>query len=1476
MARKPSGSPHYGNGLKAGDSATVRSDNAITLYDDAIVPSDSTIGLSDNAIARSERTIANADTKNVFTVNRLMFSRIRLSILGLLSVLSTMLSLVAASGPDNACGTRCAAAADWPMWRCDAHRSGASAAELPARLSLAWSLALPALQPAWPDQAKMQLDSVYEPIVLGQRLFVGSSYDDSLTAYDTRSGRELWRFHANGPIRFAPVAWGERVCVASDDGYLYCLKAADGTLVWKFRGGPSDRRILGNERLISTWPARGAPVFADGIVYFAAGIWPFMGVFLHAVDGATGRAVWTNDGDGSMYIKQPHNADSFAGVAPQGPLVAIGNRLLVPGGRSVPACYDRTTGAFQYYQLAENGKKGGGSFVAAAEPLLFNGNAAFDLTTEKYLGTVGSLFAFADGRLYDAGGDDLRVRDLASSKMEAVETIDRKGLKSTTVKWTLRELAEIDIPPLTALIKSGSRLYAATDGAVLAIESPDGPKARTGKEPVVAWKAPLAGEVASLLAADDRLFAVTRDGQIACFAGTETAGADGTAGASETAGASTLKPGGSSVSAGSPASPRSTASQQSPVSALPVATPPAAPTAAGVTAATVTLPESLRKAEGYALAWGVETGRMLVDQSFVKAAAGALRWVVVEPDAARANEFRAELRQRSIPASRMAVLLAGSATNVALPPYFASVAVAANVPLDGDRAATRWLATIHKALRPYGGAAYLGGAVDRREQLAKLAQTRSWEQVEFDTAGDWLVMTRAGALPGSANWTHEHADAANSRVSRDQRVKAPLALLWFGGSTNDGILPRHGHGPQPQVVDGRLFIEGTDMLRAMDIYTGRVLWSTPLPGIGELYNNTLHQPGANASGSNYVATPDGVYVAYRDACLRLDPATGRVLDKFHLPPAAAGGPAPLWGYLNVYGDYLIGGAEPVYDPSLLARAVQANKPSAGKSDSDDDRKPEKSGSSGNGTTGGGTAGGGTASGLKPWSPKDNDNYSASGRLVVMDRRTGAVLWSAPARSGFRHNGVCIGGGRLYCIDRLSGPQVSKWKRRGENPPFPPRIVAFDLRSGRELWSVDHDVFGTWLSYSNKRDVLVEAGRIAGDTLSDEPKGMRAYQAASGAALWTNMALSGPAMIHHDTILMAGSACDLRTGAPRMREHPLSGELVPWTWSRNYGCNTPMASEHLLTFRSGAAGYFDLLNDGGTGNFGGFRSSCTNNLVVAGGILTAPDYTRTCVCTYQNQTSIALVPVEDSPLRDDTADAKDPPSAVEEVPDDGAEVWTSFGAQTPKEALRRVGVNFGAPGDRKAADGTLWLEYPSVGGASPVLDIAIEPAKPAWYRRHRTAIVAGVPQGGPNPGGASPGGASSGGASPGATNSAAKVTGKLSGIDWVAASGVEGLRSFELKTGPEDSAPRRYTIRLHFAELGGAAPGERVFSVRLQGQTLASLAAIDVVREAGGTGRMLVKEVRGVMVGERLRVELAPTDASKLPAILAGLELQQEP
>jgi hypothetical protein len=325
--------------------------------------------------------------------------------------------------------------------------------------------------------------------------------------------------------------------------------------------------------------------------------------------------------------------------------------------------------------------------------------------------------------------------------------------------------------------------------------------------------------------------------------------------------------------------------------------------------------------------------------------------------------------------------------------------------------------------------------------------------------------------------------------------------------------------------------------------------------------------------------------------------------------------------------------------------------------------------------------------------------------------------------------------------------------------------------------------------------------------------MRAYRGRDGDVLWENKSYSGPAMIHHETVLMAGRACDLLTGTPRMREHPLSGEPVEWTWSRNYGCNTPMASENLMTFRSGAAGYLDLCTDGGTGNFGGFRSSCTNNLVVAGGVLTAPDYTRTCTCNYQNQTSLALVHMPE------------------------VETWTFFGGQTPREPIRQLGVNLGAPGDRKADDGTLWLESPSVGGASPSVPITVVPEQPEWFRRHSSQM---------------------GGAGPA----------------WVAASGAKGLTSLRIQLGTSAKQPRKYTVRLYFAEPDDLKAGDRTFDVELQGQRV--LSTLDVVQEAGGRNRGLVKEFAGVEVGDALVIEFVPKPAARIQAsLLSGVEIQAE-
>ena len=162
-----------------------------------------------------------------------------------------------------------ARADDWPMWRYDAGRTAASGERLPARLHRVWTLRFSPRRPVWEsplNQDLMTYDRVIEPIVLDGRLFVGLNDRDQLTAFDVETGNALWSFFADAPVRLPPVGWRGRVYFCSDDGVLYCVSAAEGRLEWKFRGSPSDRKAIGNRRLVSCWPARGGPVIRDGRV----------------------------------------------------------------------------------------------------------------------------------------------------------------------------------------------------------------------------------------------------------------------------------------------------------------------------------------------------------------------------------------------------------------------------------------------------------------------------------------------------------------------------------------------------------------------------------------------------------------------------------------------------------------------------------------------------------------------------------------------------------------------------------------------------------------------------------------------------------------------------------------------------------------------------------------------------------------------------------------------------------------------------------------------------------------------------------------------------------------------------------------------------------------------------------------------------------------------------------------------------------
>jgi len=1476
-----------------------------------------------------------------------------------------------------------AAYADWPTWRANAARTAVSGDMLTGKLQLHWSRRMPAPRQAWPDEPRMQFDAVGEPVAAGGMLFVPSSRCDSVTALDAASGAERWRFYADGPVRFAPAAWkapgGEwRLFVAGDDGLLYCLDAATGELRWKFRGGPDARRVLGNGRLISAWPARGGPVVADGVVYFAAGIWPFMGVFIHALDAAGGKVVWTNDSSGSTWTMQPHKSPAFGGLAPQGYLAVLGDMLLVPNGRAVPAGLDRRSGRLLYFQHAVNHRTGNSYVAGFGAGRFISGGNIYDANTGDWKVPIDWRGVGDPPAIYQSVRTPLGQAIAAVDPNNSVEAVYADAAGGERKVRRLRHFWELPTPA-RPLIRAGGQLLAADANSVLAIELPDlsavpaapvlpalpvlpapaplpprsdkpangllpadddddappkaapRPKAlpptvpdRPLPAPKVAWRLGVGAEAASLLVADGRLFVVTRDSEVLCYGPGEA--------------------------------------PQPPPSPPPAAAPPADPNAAARAA------EALAAAgtpEGYCLLAGMTDGG-LAEQI---ARQSRMHVIVVDANAAGIEALRRRLDASGLYGSRVAAL-AAEPLAARLPKYFASLIVSQR-----PEAIAAAPERLFERLRPYGGCMCLSLSGAQREALAGRVAAARLDGAELSESPRGLaVLRRAGPLKGAGTWTGQYADAGNTCASDDRRVRLPLGLLWFAAPDNRDLLPRHGHGPPEQVIGGRLFIEGPDILRAVDVYTGRRLWQRDLPGIGRNFNYTVHIPGANALGTNFAATKEGVYVARGQRCLLLGAATGQTLRELMLPDGSGSGGLSRWGYVSVWQDLLIAGATPMdfqtpdvehaelmrvwWDAKLkrhvtsgpsraaasLASAVRTWRDFAPVQDAAPEVLPvpavEPDGPAAAAdyrqqvkevysvvanfnkmlrqrdvlsklpaslvaaartasVTARRKAEDFAASQIEkaerlalpppdlpppprtvgmieaeirdhlrlagagfdaeadltlrqlnrellewcyrelPRKPRQRPGHythslTASRELAVLERLTGKLLWRRTARGAFKHNAIAAGGGKVFCIDRLPDQVIQKLLFRGQATP-PSALLALDARGGKLLWQADQNAFGTWLGYSADHDVLLQAARPSRDMLRDEPGGrLVAFRGSDGKLLWDTQAqYGGPCILRGRNVITqgvyrrsssttpeAGSlAFDLLTGQPLTRPHPLSGETIPWTWSRNYGCNTAVASQNLLTFRSAAAGFFDLAGMGGTGNFGGFRSGCTSNLVVADGVLNAPDYTRSCTCSYQNQASLALVHAAD------------------------ADAWTFQSLPRGKENIRRVGINLGAPGDRLADDGTLWLDWPAEGGPSPHVTVVVKGTDllPVYFRRHPSAV-------------------------------------RGEGLRWVAASGAEAIASLQLYLTPTTQPLRpagKYTVSLHFAEPGSAAAGQRIFSVALQGREV--LKDLDVAGQAGGALRPLVKTFRGVEVNDALTVTFQPAPNAEVPRpVLSGLEAVAEP
>jgi len=201
---------------------------------------------------------------------------------------------------------------DWPTYRHDARRSGATACEVPARVATQWQVNL--------------RGRLTPPVVCGDRVYVAAKDRHTVHAITAQNGKPLWSFTADGRIDSPPTIHEGMVLFGCADGRVYCLRASDGKLAWRFRAGPSDRQIIAFGQLESPWRVHGSVLVTGGIAYCTAGRSTYLdgGIRVFGLDPKTGKVMhetrldtWARtreDAKGKPFIPGYHIEGAFSDI----------------------------------------------------------------------------------------------------------------------------------------------------------------------------------------------------------------------------------------------------------------------------------------------------------------------------------------------------------------------------------------------------------------------------------------------------------------------------------------------------------------------------------------------------------------------------------------------------------------------------------------------------------------------------------------------------------------------------------------------------------------------------------------------------------------------------------------------------------------------------------------------------------------------------------------------------------------------------------------------------------------------------------------------------------------------------------------------------------------------------------------------------------------------------------------------------------
>jgi hypothetical protein len=299
----------------------------------------------------------------------------------------------------------------------------------------------------------------------------------------------------------------------------------------------------------------------------------------------------------------------------------------------------------------------------------------------------------------------------------------------------------------------------------------------------------------------------------------------------------------------------------------------------------------------------------------------------------------------------------------------------------------------------------------------------------------------------------------------------------------------------------------------------------------------------------------------------------------------------------------------------------------------------------------------------------------------------------------------------------------------------------------------------------------------------------------------------------DKIILEPQACELQTGEIIMRDHPITGEKVPWEFLRpGHTCGITAASAKGLFYRSACTAFYDLERDDGVTIFGAYRPGCAISVIPAGGLLLSQEAAAGCTCSYPVRCSLAM---------------KRKPNRTQP--------WAVFVTPGKLNPVKRFAVNFGAAADMKDDEGTVWFGYPNTKtnsynhfpnyGVKFDLNAQTLPGMGYFARDFKGVYIAGTDK------------------------------------PWLFTSGCQGMIRCEVPL-TDDAAGQKtamYTVRLGFKALLEDKEGRRVFDIKLQDKVV--LESFDILKTAGGINRAVIKEFKGIRAEQAIVLELLPQSAN---------------